>query len=152
MKAVFQSFLLMLASATDRELSKQVQFLKVENQILRGRLPKRITVTPLERRRLVKYGRPLGKAIKELITIVSPLAFMQWLGAEQPSAPKPRKPGRPRTEAEIRDLVLQLARETGWGVHPNSGGIEEARRAPDLPVDRHQHLERTRLGPRAAAR
>lgn len=115
MKAVFQSFLLVLASATDRELARQVQFLKVENQILRGRLPKRITVTPQERQRLIKYGRPLGTAIKELISIVSPRTFLRWLSAEQPAAPKPRKPGRPRTEAEIRDLVLKLARETGWG-------------------------------------
>ena len=115
MKAVFQSFLLMLATATDRVLAKQVQFLKIENQILRGKLPKRITVTPQERQRLIKYGRPLGAAIEHLIGIVSPRTFLRWLGAEQPSATKPGKPGRPRTEVEIRDLVLRLARETGWG-------------------------------------
>ena len=32
-------------------------------------------------------------------------------------SPKPtqRKPGRPRKPEEIRELVLKLARETGWG-------------------------------------
>jgi hypothetical protein len=115
MKAVFQSFLLMLATATDRALAQQVQFLKIENQILRVKLPKRITVTPQERQRLIKYGRPFGAAIKQLIGIVSPRTFLRWLGAEQSSAPKPGKPGRPRTEVEVRDLVLRLARETGWG-------------------------------------
>ena len=115
MKAVFQSFLLMLATATDWALAQQVQFLKNENQILRGKLPKRITVTPQKRQRLIKYGRPLGAAIKHLIGIVSPCTFLRWLGAKQPSASKPGKPGRPRTEVEIRDLVLRLARETGWG-------------------------------------
>jgi hypothetical protein len=34
---------------------------------------------------------------------------------EQSSVPRPGKPGRPRTEFKIRDLVLRLARETGWG-------------------------------------
>jgi putative transposase len=26
-----------------------------------------------------------------------------------------RKPGRPKTALEVRELVLRLARETGWG-------------------------------------
>jgi hypothetical protein len=65
--------------------------------------------------RLIEYGRPLGTTIKYLIGIVSPRTFLRWLGAEPPSSPKLGKPGRPRTEVEIRDLVLRLARETGWG-------------------------------------
>lgn len=48
MKTVFQFFLLMLPTATDRSLAQQIQLLKIENQILRSKLPKRITVTPQE--------------------------------------------------------------------------------------------------------
>ena len=48
--------LVILAAATDRELARQVKFLKVENEILRSKLPARITVTAKERRRLVKFG------------------------------------------------------------------------------------------------
>jgi hypothetical protein len=62
-KALFQSFFLMLAAATDRELARQVQYLKAENRILRDKLPQRITVTPQERQRLLKYGKPLGAAL-----------------------------------------------------------------------------------------
>lgn len=51
---LFQPFLLLLATAKDRLLARQVQFLKTENQILRSRLPKRIKVTPAERRRLLR--------------------------------------------------------------------------------------------------
>jgi putative transposase len=42
----FRSLLLLLAGASERQLAQQVQFLKEENQILRGKLPARVHVTP----------------------------------------------------------------------------------------------------------
>jgi putative transposase len=114
MKAAVQRFLLLLASATDRALAKQVQYLKHENEILRSKLPKRIEVTPQEKARLIKFGKPLGTAIRELITIVTPRTFLRWINGE--SSPKhSTKGGRPRTKAEIQELILHLARESGWG-------------------------------------
>src|SRR5258708_15855843 len=114
MKTLFHGFLLLLARATDRELAKFLQFLKVENKVLRDRLPERISVTPQERRLLLKYGKPLGSAIKELITIVSARTFSRWLMAEAATpAKKPRGVGRPPTPDQLRDLVLRMARETG---------------------------------------
>ncbi len=115
MKNVFQSFLVTLANATDRELARQMQYLKVENRILRAKLPKRIEVTPRERQRLLKYGRPLKSAIRDLITIVTPRTFARWASGETRGMAGIRKPGRPRTDNAIRDLVLRLARENGWG-------------------------------------
>ncbi|HJZ57698.1 MAG TPA: hypothetical protein VKE74_22210 [Gemmataceae bacterium] len=50
----------LLASATDRELARVVEYLKAENRILRDRLPARITVTPRERTRLVEQGVQLA--------------------------------------------------------------------------------------------
>lgn len=47
---------MILANATHRELAAHIQYLKVENEILRSKLPKRITVTPAERARLLKFG------------------------------------------------------------------------------------------------
>src|SRR5438132_2754309 len=82
MRALFQPLLLLLASATDRELARHIQYLKEENRILRGKLPQRITVTPRERQRLLRFGRAVGAAIKELITIVSPRTFARWLSGE----------------------------------------------------------------------
>ena len=73
-------------------------------------------MTARERRRLIKYGRGLGPAIRELITIVTPRTFARWLSGEAKSSnPSSRKPGRPKTPDEIRDLVVRLAQETGWG-------------------------------------
>jgi putative transposase len=94
-----------------------VEYVKAENHMLRDRLPKRLKVTVQERRRLVKLGRPLGSAIRELITIVTPRTFARWLKGEGqgPTSKRPRKPGRPRTPDEIREWVVRMARETGWG-------------------------------------
>jgi putative transposase len=114
---LLHSFLLMLAAATDKALARQVQYLKAENAILRAKLPRRVTVTPAERRRLLKYGKPLGSAIKDLVGIVSPRTFARWASGEVagPKAARPARPGRPRTKEDVRELVLRLARETGWG-------------------------------------
>jgi putative transposase len=93
----------MLANATDRELARQIQYLQAENRILRSKLPKCINVTAAERQRLLKYGKPLGKAIRDLISIVSPRTFTRWLNGETPT-PKGRKPagpGRPETPQDI---------------------------------------------------
>ena len=79
MSKFLHPLLMMIASATEKELARHVQYLKEENQILRSKLPRRITVTPKERRRLLKFGEPLGAAIKELVTIVSPRTFGRWL-------------------------------------------------------------------------
>src|SRR5260370_41698202 len=111
-----QSFFLLLARATDRELARMVEYLKAENRILRDKLPKRVAVTPQERRRLVKLGKALGSAISGLITIVSPRTFARWLGGEKAAAkPKPAKPGRPRTGEEVPAVGLPIAQETGCG-------------------------------------
>lgn len=111
---VYQRLLLVLAQATEKELAAQVQYLKAENQILRARLPKRILVTPVERRRLLKLGRPLGAAINRLITIVTPGTFVRWIREANRKKPV-RNVGRPKHRQAIRDLVLQIAKETGWG-------------------------------------
>jgi putative transposase len=116
MPRFFRPLLLLIARLTDRELAAVVQYLKAENDVLRSKLPKVVKVTPQERQRLVKFGRPLGSAIRHLITIVSPRTFMRWLNAPPViHRAKSRRPGRPRTPDGIRELVLRLARENDWG-------------------------------------
>lgn len=115
MPRFIQPLLLLLARLTDRQLAGVVQYLKAENEVLRSKLPKRVTVTARERQRLLKFGRPLGGAIKHLVTIVSPRTFVRWVKCDEPGARVRRAPGRPRTAVDLRELVLRIARETGFG-------------------------------------
>jgi putative transposase len=57
-------------------LARYVQFLKEENKVLRNRLGTEVHTTPEERRRLVHFGKGLGRAIEELITIVAPSTIL----------------------------------------------------------------------------
>jgi putative transposase len=116
MLRLVQPLFLLLTQATDKELARMVEYLKAENRLLRSRLPERIEVTPRERARLVKLGKKLGSKLKDLISVVSYRTFRRWLQAEAPAPKKPKRPpGRPKTEDKLRQLVLQLARDTGWG-------------------------------------
>ena len=61
-----------------------------------------------------------GRRLKELASFVSYQTFARWVreteqAGNQQKAPPARKPGRPKTDDEIRELVLKLARENAWG-------------------------------------
>jgi hypothetical protein len=76
---------MVLAHATQSQLARYVEYLKAENQVLRSKLPKRVICTPGERQRLVNLGKPLGSAIKDLISIVTPRSFARWVSWHCPS-------------------------------------------------------------------
>lgn len=116
MRNLYHRLLLIIATSTQRELAAQIRYLKIENQILRSKLPSRVAVTPKERNRLVKFGAKLGRALGELTTIVHPDTLRRWIReSKKQGKKKPVKRGRPRTKEEIRQLIIMLARENGWG-------------------------------------
>ncbi|MEM9646685.1 MAG: helix-turn-helix domain-containing protein, partial [Planctomycetota bacterium] len=87
-------------------------------------MPKRISFTNQDRKTIVKHGAPLGGAIKGLLTIVSYSTFRRWVRAieDRDKSGKPKtkrnvdpKGGRPRTEESVRDLVVRMRQECGWG-------------------------------------
>jgi putative transposase len=126
MKRFVHPLLLLLARATQKELVKTVEYLKAENRMLRSKLPQCIDVTPAERAKLLKLGIRLGAKIKEVISIVHPRTFARWL-SESKSGAKPRKRGRPRKPEQIRQLILDMAKATGWGYRRILGELKKLR-------------------------
>lgn len=116
MSKIFHPLLALVASATDNELAKYVEYLKHENKILRARLPTQVHTTMNERATLLKYGKVIGRAIEELISIVSPATFYRWVREEKNGKPKPKNPkGGQRKPKSLRELVIEIAKQTVFG-------------------------------------
>jgi putative transposase len=116
MPQIFHPLLALIVSATDRELAKYVEYLKQENKILRARIGGEIHTKPEERERLLKYGKAIGRAIEELICIVTPATFYRWCKEAKKGKPQTAKPkGGQRKPKELRALVIQIAITTGFG-------------------------------------
>ena len=60
MAKIFHPLLALIASATNNELAKFIEYLKEENKILRARIPGQIHTTKSERERLIKFGKAFG--------------------------------------------------------------------------------------------
>jgi putative transposase len=127
MERLFQPLLFFLARCSRNELIRQIEFLQAENQILRKRLPKRrIRITLDEQKRLIKLGTAVGPGLHKLITIVAPSTYRRWIRNLKNHVPTKRT-GRPRTPEAIRELVLRMARETGWGYTRILGELRKVR-------------------------
>jgi putative transposase len=126
MKRFVHPLLLLLARVTEKELVQMVEYLKAENRMLRNKLPKRIEVTPAERAKLLKLGVRLGSKIKEVISIVHPRTFARWL-SDGACGVKPRQRGRPRKPEQIRQLIIDMAKATGWGYRRIIGELKKLR-------------------------
>jgi putative transposase len=104
-----------------------IEFLRAENELLRKRLPKRrIRITLDEQKRLIKLGTAVGPGLHKLITIVAPSTYRRWIRNLNNHVPTKRT-GRPRTPTAIRELVLRMAKETGWGYTRILGELRKVR-------------------------
>jgi putative transposase len=78
-KMMFHPFFLMLAHWVNSHLIEEIQYLKVENKILRSKIKGRVIVTAEERSRLLRFGAPLGPRLKDLVSIVTYATFRRWV-------------------------------------------------------------------------
>lgn len=121
---------LFLATQINREQQGVIEYLHVENQVLREKLGKgRILLNDNQHRRLAVKGKALGRrALRELATIVTPDTILRWhrkLVAQKWDFSHLRKrTGRPRTREEIVRLVVQMALENPpWGYDRIQGAL-----------------------------
>ena len=116
MNLYVQFLLFVFAGWVNRHQQAVIEYLQTENQALREQLgKKRIRWTNVQRRRLAEKAKAVGRsALCELGTIMTPDTLLRWyrnLVAAKYDGSKQLGPGRPRTEQNITDLVVKMARE-----------------------------------------
>src|SRR3982750_3984622 len=113
----------------NQELLLQVEYLAAENRILRAHAPSRLRLSNQQRSTLAEIGKRLGRQGLAKVALVAKLeTILGWfrkLVAQKFDGSKHRSyPGRPRIEAEIEHLIVQMAQEnSGWGYDRIAGAL-----------------------------
>src|SRR5262245_49578034 len=117
-----------ISGTVDQELLLRNEHLAAENQILRGQLKGRPKLSDAERAKLGEIGRRLGrKALGDVATAALPDTILGWyrrLVARKFDGSKHRRPGRPRVERAIEELIVRMAEENrSWGYQRIVGAL-----------------------------
>jgi putative transposase len=120
-----QFIVAMVAYAINERMARRVDYLREEVLVLKEALvaatgKTRIDLSAEQRRRLALKGKELtAEERRACCQIVRPQTILAWfrqLAAQKYDSSKARQVGRPRKAADIRKLVLELARDNpGWG-------------------------------------
>ncbi len=122
MSALYLQFWVsVVAGWVSRSQQDVIEYLQEENRLLRDRLDsKRLQITDAQRRRLARKAKKVGRrGLGEIETLVTPDTLLRWhrrLIAKKYDGSRARRPGRPKTAAEIERLILRMAGDNpGWG-------------------------------------
>ncbi len=132
-----------------RQAAARIEYLKAENRARRSRLAgRRIIFTDAERETLATLAEGLGRrTLRDLGPIVTPATLLRChreLVARKSTFPARRRPGRPRTQADIEQLVVRMATEnSGWGYIRILGALSNRGIHPRDPL--HRRLRSLRL-------
>src|SRR5262249_16446469 len=107
---------LLFAGWVNRQQQAVIDYLLEENRILRAAQgPRRIRLTDDQRCRLAVEGKVLGRRrLAVIVGIVTPDTILRWdrrLVAKKYGGSPARRPGRPRTKADLAALVVRMATE-----------------------------------------
>jgi transposase InsO family protein len=121
-------FLICIAAWMNRHQQLVIEYLQEEVRVLREQLGKRPRFKDDQRRRLAVRGKSIGrKTLLRFASIVTPDTLLAWhrlLIAKKYDSSTKRKPGRPLTAADIRELVVKMARENrSWGYTRIQGAL-----------------------------
>jgi len=120
------------AGQVDEALRQKLEFVLEENRVYRALLDRHSShwrLQDAERKTLAEKGKPLGKLLDEVITIVQPETLLKWhrrliANKWDFSGRRQAKPGRPPVSVEMEQLVVQLARENPpWGYDRIAGAL-----------------------------
>jgi len=121
MNVQLQLLVSLVAGWVHRGQQEVIEYLQEENRVLREQLgDKRLRFTDVQRRRLAERAHKIGgRGLLEIRTLVTPDTLLRWyrqLITNKYDGSKVRRAGRPKTAAEIQQLILRMARENpGWG-------------------------------------
>ncbi len=125
----FRLLLISLAGWLNQHQRDVIDYLQEENRVLREQLGnKRLRLNDDQRRRLAVRAKKLGwRVLHELKTLVTPETLLAWhrkLIAKKFDGSKRRGPGRPRTQADLQQLVIRMASENrDWGYRRIQGAL-----------------------------
>ena len=113
-------FLMCIAGWMNRHQQLVIEYLQEEVRVLKEQLGRRPHFKDDQRLRLAVRGKAIGrKALLRFASIVTPDTLLAWhrrLIAKKYDSSTKRKAGRPLTAADIRELVVKMARENrSWG-------------------------------------
>ena len=125
----FQFVVIAIAGWMNQHQQQVVEYLLEENRVLREQIgSRRMRFNDDQRRRLAVKAKTLGrKLLARVATIVTPETLLAWhrkLIAHKYDGSVSRKPGRPRTMAEVEALVRRMAEENrDWGYRRIQGAL-----------------------------
>jgi len=109
--------LVVLRLRSEREKEIEILLLRHQLRVLERQVG-RPELSLADRALLAAFGRVLPRAVWKRSLFVTPGTLLRWhrgLVARRWTYPD-RRPGRPATPVEVRELVVRLAREnSGWG-------------------------------------
>ena len=128
--AQFQLLLSAVAGWVNHHQQDVIEYLQEENRVLREQLGgRRLSFTDAQRRRLAaKAKRIRRRDLFGIATVVTPDTLLRWyrrLIARKYDGSRSRKAGRPKTAAEIEQLIVTMAGENpGWGYTRIRGALD----------------------------
>jgi putative transposase len=117
--------LVVLWRRSEREKEIEILLLRHQLRVLERQVA-RPQLTQPDRALLAAFGQLLSRQARRRSAFVTPATLLRWhreLVARRWTYPH-RRPGRPSTPTEVRELVLRLARENpGWGYRRIQGEL-----------------------------
>ncbi len=108
-----QFLMMIFAGWVNRSQQDVIEYLQAENRALREQLGDgRLLFTDGQRRRLACRAKAIGrKGLLEISALVTPDTLLRWyrrLIARKYDGSETRRPGRPKTAADIEGLIIRM--------------------------------------------